>query len=69
MNATATLDPADTVTIVICVTFPILLLLCVCCIIVLVSDRRPRLVRAVVVVPVGVEAEWVHNKVVPPLPF
>ena len=68
MNATGTSEPAGTLVILICLTFPVFLLLCICCFIVWTAERRKPLPRATVVVPIGVEAQLVHTKVVPPLP-
>ena len=68
MNATKTSENSNTLSIVICLTFPVLLLLFICCIICITAERRKPPVRAVVVVPVILEAELVHTKVVPPLP-
>lgn len=68
MNATKTSEPPSTFTIVICSTFPFLLLLCICCIIVCTAERRKPLARATVVVPIVVEAQLIDAKMVPPLP-
>jgi len=68
MNATGTSEPSNTLTVVVCTTFPILLLLCICCVIFFVGERGKPLPRATVIVPIGVEAQWVDTKVVPPLP-
>jgi hypothetical protein len=68
MNATKTSQPPSTFTIVICSTFPVLLLLCICCIIVCTAERRKPIARANVVVPIVVEAQLIDAKTVPPLP-
>lgn len=82
MNATRTSEPSEppsTLTVVVCTTFPLLLLLCICCVIFITAERGKPLPRATVVVPVddlvsvrvpvGVltDVEAVR-KVVPPLP-
>jgi hypothetical protein len=68
MNATGTPERPHTLTVVICATFPVLLLLCICCIICTVAERRKPLPRATVIVPLDIEARVVDIKVVPPLP-
>jgi hypothetical protein len=68
MNATGTSKPPHTLTVVICTTFPVLLLLCICCIICITAERRKPLPRATVIVPLAIEARVVDIKEVPPLP-
>jgi len=68
MNATRTSEPPDTLTVVLCSVFPVLLLLCICCIISFTVERRKPLPRATVIVPLGVEAHVVDIKVVAALP-
>lgn len=68
MNGTRTSEPASAVTVAICTSFPILLLLFICCVICITAERGKLLPRATVIVPIGVEAQWVNTKVVPPLP-
>ena len=68
MNATRTSEPVSALTVAICTTFPVLLLLFICCVIFFTAERGKLLPRATVVVPIGVEAHWVDTKVVPPVP-
>lgn len=65
MNVTGTTQPVDTWTIVICLTSPVLLLLCICSVICLTVERRKTLPQATVVVPVVVILE--DTKEVPPI--
>lgn len=64
MNVTETRQPTGTI--VMCMTFPVLLLLCVCCIICLTVKRRKALPQATVIVPVAVVLT--NTKEVPPIP-
>jgi hypothetical protein len=68
MNYTNTSEPPNTVIIVICSTFPVFMLLCICCIIVCTAELRKPAVRATIVHPVIIEAQVIDVKIVPPLP-
>lgn len=69
MNSTQTSQLPTTATIVLCTIFPILLLLCICCIIVCTAELRKPAVRATVVHPVIIEAQVIDKKTVPPIPI
>lgn len=65
MNVTGSREPAGGWAIVICLTLPVLLLLCICGFICLTVERRKSVPRATVVIPV---AALIDTKEVPPLP-
>lgn len=68
MNATRSSETVSALTVAICTSFPVLLVLFICCVICITAERGNILPRATVIVPIGVEAQWVDTKVVPPLP-